>query len=174
MGSAHRIRPSCGHVGATAMSLPRVLYRHASELPARAAPPAGGFSSDFLGLVGCSGTPAALSLRTRAPTRAPCRRISAIETFSTPCATPNCRPRASRTSGATDADWPCETARHGYASAQAKTRRSTVSAFVSKQRPWLIMMRSGRHESIFSTAALVLFFCKRSGNRIPKNTWPVG
>jgi len=46
------------------------------------------------------GTLAAFSLRTRAPTRAPCRRTSAIETSSTPCATPNCRPRASRTSGA--------------------------------------------------------------------------
>jgi hypothetical protein len=66
------------------------------------------------------------------------------------------------------------TARHAYASAQAKTRRSTVSAFVSKQRPWLTMMRSGRHESIFSTAALVFLFCKRSGNRIPKNSWPAG
>ena len=39
-------------------------------------------------------------------TRAPCRRLSAIATSSTPCATPNCRPRASRTSGATDADCP--------------------------------------------------------------------
>jgi Phage integrase family len=37
-----------------------------------------------------------------APTRAPCRRISAIATSSTPCATPNCRLRASRTSGVTD------------------------------------------------------------------------
>jgi hypothetical protein len=46
------------------------------------------------------------SLPTRAPTRAPCRRTSAIATSSTPCATPNCRPRASRTSGATDADCP--------------------------------------------------------------------
>jgi hypothetical protein len=53
----------------------------------------------------CSGTPAAFSLRTRAPTRALCKRTSAIETSST-CATPNCRPRASRTSGATDADCP--------------------------------------------------------------------
>ena len=54
----------------------------------------------------CSGTPAAFSLPTRAPTRAPCRRISAIATSSTPCATLNFRPRASRTSGATDADCP--------------------------------------------------------------------
>jgi hypothetical protein len=46
------------------------------------------------------------SLPTRAPTRAPCRGTSAIETSSTPCATPKCRPRASRTFGATDADCP--------------------------------------------------------------------
>ena len=59
-------------------------------------------------------------------------------------------------------------------SAQAKTRRSTVSPFVSKQRPWLRMIHSGRHESIFSTAALVFRLCKRSGNRIPKNSWPFG
>jgi hypothetical protein len=33
-------------------------------------------------------------LPTRASTRAPCRRISAIATSSKPCATLNCRPRA--------------------------------------------------------------------------------
>jgi hypothetical protein len=37
-----------------------------------------------------------------APTRARCKRISAIATSSTPCATPSCRPHASRTSGVTD------------------------------------------------------------------------
>jgi hypothetical protein len=46
-------------------------------------------------------------LANQGTTRAPCRRTLAIATSSTPCATPNCRPRASRTSGATDADWPC-------------------------------------------------------------------
>jgi len=45
-------------------------------------------------------------LANQAPTPAPCKRISAIATSSTPCATPSCRPRASRTSGATDADCP--------------------------------------------------------------------
>jgi hypothetical protein len=34
------------------------------------------------------GTPVAFSLPTRAPTRAPCKRTSAIATFSIPCATP--------------------------------------------------------------------------------------
>ena len=36
------------------------------------------------------------------PTHAPCKRISAIATSSTPCATRSCRPRTSRTCGATD------------------------------------------------------------------------
>jgi hypothetical protein len=40
-------------------------------------------------------------LSTRAPTHALCKRTSAIATSSTQCATPSCRPRASRTSGAT-------------------------------------------------------------------------
>ena len=42
------------------------------------------------------------SLRTKALTHAPCRRTWAIATSSTLCAIPNCRRRASRTSGATD------------------------------------------------------------------------
>jgi hypothetical protein len=36
------------------------------------------------------------------------------------------------------------------------TRRSTALASTSKQRPWLRTIRSGCHESILSSAALVL------------------
>jgi hypothetical protein len=46
--------------------------------------------------------PAAFNWRTRAPTPARCKPISAIAKSSTPCAIPNCRPRASKTSGAID------------------------------------------------------------------------
>ena len=71
-------------------------------------------------------------LPTRAPTPAPCKRISAIATSSTPCATPSCRPRASRTSGAPDADCPMArltpTARYHAASSPSSSVSSLMQA----------------------------------------------
>ena len=54
--------------------------------------------------------------------------------------------------------------------AQENTRRSMLVPFVSNQRPWQRMIRSGCQDSIFATAAFVLLFCNRSGKRIPKNS----
>jgi integrase len=48
----------------------------------------------------CSGTPAALRWRTKGTTRGRCRPTWGTATSSTPCATPKCRRRGSRTSGA--------------------------------------------------------------------------
>jgi hypothetical protein len=61
----------------------------------------------------------------------------------------------------------------GYSS-EPNRRRRTAPAFDSKQRPWLMMMRSGCHEKICSTEAFVFRFCRRSGPRIPKKIWPRG
>ena len=64
--------------------------------------------------------------------------------------------------------------RNGLESAHPNVRCRVSLAFESNQRPWLRMMRSGCHDSIFWTAARVFRFYKRSGNRMPKNIWPRG
>ena len=50
----------------------------------------------------CFATPAVMRWPTRGTTPVACRLISVTRTSSTPCATPRCRPRRSRTFGATE------------------------------------------------------------------------
>jgi hypothetical protein len=57
---------------------------------------------------------------------------------------------------------------------EPKRRQRTAPAFDSKQRPWLMMIRSGCHERIRSMAAFDFCLCRRSGRRIPKKIWPCG
>jgi hypothetical protein len=58
--------------------------------------------------------------------------------------------------------------------ARCRRQRPAQTGQIRSNSPWLRMIRSGRHESIFSAAALVFRRCKRSGSRIPKNSWPFG
>ena len=80
-------------------------------------------------------------LANQGTTRAPCRRTLAIATSSTPCATPNCRPRASRTSGATDADCPISAKKVMLGWLTAKTHSRTRQAQCG---PLLVCRNAGR------------------------------
>ena len=89
----------------------------------------------------------------------PCKRTSAIATFSIPCATPSCRRRASRTSGVTEH---CE--RNDL---QAQGHREGIGALERAQSDVVVDMASApnstvgdRPTSITSASAYIVAWAK--------------